>query len=128
MQHFLGLAGIFEIMFNNSEKILIFSSIFIPFGPFINPEPLFLCKPVRDYYPKLNRNIIGIENKNRALIYQWINLINGKSYIGSSSTGSVRLLSYFTLSVIARNLPIYNSLRQYGHNNFCLAISLNLSS
>ena len=25
-------------------------------------------------------------------------------------------------SVLLRNLPIYNSLRKYGHNNFCLAI------
>jgi len=32
------------------------------------------------------------------------------------------LLSYFSLSVLSRNLPIFNSLRKYGHNNFCLAI------
>lgn len=32
------------------------------------------------------------------------------------------MLNYFSPSVLSRNLPIYNSLRKYGHNNFCLAI------
>ena len=43
-------------------------------------------------------------------------------YIGSASTGYTRLLSYFNPNVLSRNLPIYNSLKKYGHNNFCLAI------
>jgi group I intron endonuclease len=123
-QHFLGLAGIFEIISSTNENILFFYSVssLVPLRPFINPRSLFLCEPIRVYYPNLNRNRIGLENKGRALIYQWINLINGKIYIGSSSTGSLRLLSYFTPSVIARNLPIYNSIRNYGHNNFCVVI------
>jgi group I intron endonuclease len=32
------------------------------------------------------------------------------------------MLNYFSPSVLSRNLPVYNSLRKYGHNNFCLAI------
>ena len=52
------------------------------------------CKPVRIYKPKLDRNLIGSENKNRTIIYQWINLINGKRYVGSAWYGSRRLLSY----------------------------------
>ena len=40
--------------------------------------------PVRIYKPNLDRNLIGIENKNRTIIYQWINLINGKMYVGCS--------------------------------------------
>ena len=32
------------------------------------------------------------------------------------------MLSYWTPSVLKRNLPIYNSLKKYGHNNFVLAI------
>lgn len=51
-------------------------------GPHILPK--FLNKPIRVYKPKLNRNQIGIENKNRTIIYQWINLINGKMYVGSA--------------------------------------------
>jgi len=81
--HFLGLNGMFEIISN--ENILF--SIY-PFGPFI--KPIFFNEPYRIYYPKLNKNLIGIENKNSAIIYQWINLINHKIYIGSASIGSNR--------------------------------------
>lgn len=121
-QHFLGLSGMFEMTSCTNENILL-SAIF---GPFV--KPLFLNEPVRVYYPKLNRNLIGTDNRNRVVIYQWINLINGKIYIGSASTGSTRLLKYFNPSVFSRNLPIYNSLRKYGHNNFCLAILEDLGS
>ena len=90
------------------------------YGPHLLPK--FIGKPIRIYTPKLNRNLIGVENRKRTVIYQWINLINGKIYIGSGWNGSVRLLSYWTPSVLNRNLPIYNLINLYGHNNFCLAI------
>ena len=83
---------------------------------------VFLNKPVRIYKPNLDRNLIGIENKTRTIIYQWINLINGKMYVGSSWKGSTRLLSYWTPSILKRNLPVYNSLCKYTHNNFILII------
>ena len=106
--HALGLSGMLEMTSN-----FYVNSIF----PFI--KPIFFNKPQRIYYPKFNKNLIGIENKNRVIIYQWINLINNNIYIGSDSN---RLLNYFNLNIISRNLPIYNSLKKYGHNNFCLAI------
>nr|YP_203343.1 orf283 [Zancudomyces culisetae]AAW49510.1 orf283 [Zancudomyces culisetae] len=90
------------------------------YGPYIYPK--FFKKPIRIYSPKLDRNLIGVENRKRIIIYQWINLINGKIYIGSSMNGSTRLLSYWTTSVLKKNLPIYNNLKKYGHNNFTLAI------
>lgn len=109
-QHFLGLAGIIillsfyvfsaeaaakaEIIFGSS-LIQSFSLTYIKpalAGPHILPK--FLKKPERVYKPKLDRNLIGIENKNRTVIYQWINLINGKMYVGSAWYGSSRLLSY----------------------------------
>jgi heme/copper-type cytochrome/quinol oxidase subunit 1 len=40
----------------------------MPSGPHILPE--FLNKPVRIYKPNLDRNLIGIENRNRTIIYQ----------------------------------------------------------
>jgi hypothetical protein len=149
-QHFLGLAGMFEKISNyfQSENLLIIlltilfpnlnSDINITIlllipsfpneavgwpGPHLLPK--FLNKPLRIYMPNLNRNLIGVENRNRTIIYQWVNLINGKLYIGSAWRGSIRLLSYWRPSVLTRNLasrPIYNSLSKYGHNNFCLAI------
>lgn len=132
-QHFLGLAGIFEILSYSysCENILDFLeanfsfsyfnvSLIIPLGPHLAPK--FLTEPLRVYKPNLNRNLIGVDNRNRTVIYQWFNLINGKSYVGSAWKGSSRLLSYWTPSVLKRNLPIYNSLNKYGHNNFVLAI------
>lgn len=110
----------FEITSCTNESSELFTICLFPFGPFI--KPFFLNEPVRVYYPNLNKNLIGTDNKNRVIIYQWINLINGKIYVGSASAGSTRLLTYFNPSVLARNLPIYNSLKKYGHNNFCIAI------
>lgn len=123
-QHFLGLAGMFEITSCTNENIIISAISIFPFGPFI--KPIFLNEPVRVYYPKLNRNLIGTDNRKKVVIYQWTNLINGDIFIGSASTGSTRLLSYFNPRL--RNLPIYNSFKKYGHNNFCLAILENLGS
>jgi hypothetical protein len=64
----------------------------IYFGPHL--RPVYLSTPVRLYKPKLDRNLIGVENRKRTIIYQWINLINGKLYVGSAWSGSTRLLSY----------------------------------
>ena len=125
-QHFLGLAGMFEITSCTNENIILSAISIFPLAPFI--KPIFLNEPVRVYYTKLNRNLIGIDNKKRVVIYQWTNLINGDIYIGSASTGSTRLLNYFSPSVLSRNVPIYNSLRKYGHNNFCIAILEDLGS
>ena len=124
-QHFLGLAGMFQMTSCTNENFFLSLSLF-PFGPLI--KPIFLNEPIKLYYPKLNKNLIGTDNRKRVVIYQWTNLINGKIYIGSASSGSTRLLNYFNPNIILRNLPIYNSLRKYGHNNFCLAILEDLGS
>ena len=31
-------------------------------------------------------------------------------------------MNYFNPSILSRNIPIYSSLKHYGHNNFCLVI------
>ncbi|GGU89574.1 hypothetical protein GCM10010211_65230 [Streptomyces albospinus] len=92
-----------------------------PIGPHIKPK--WLTLPIRTYEnPNLYRNLIGQENRKRSIIYQWINLITGKTYIGSSQTGSARLLSYWSPSFLKRNSPIYLNLNYYGIHNFALAI------
>ena len=72
--------------------------------------------------PNYHRNLIGSDNKKRSIIYQWINLITGKIYIGSAWNGSSRLLSYWRPSILCRNYPIYNNINYYGIHNFALAI------
>ena len=48
-------------------------------------------------------------------------------YVGSSWKGSIRILSYWTASILNKNLPIYNSLCKYTHNNFMLIILKDLA-
>ncbi len=135
-QHFLGLAGIhsFYLDFvceNNLFFIdLVICSCFFKVSTYNGPHvlPNYLTEPVRVYKPNLDRNLIGVQNRKRTIIYQWINLINGKIYVGSAWNGSARLLSYWTPSVLKRSLPIYKNLNYYGHNNFILAILEDLGS
>jgi hypothetical protein len=78
------LAGIYLIISNYVEldnPILLYCAPIKPYGPHITP--IFFTKPLRIYTPNLNRNQIGIENRKHTIIYQWLNLINGKIYIGS---------------------------------------------
>jgi len=92
-----------------------------PNGPHIKPE--WLTKPARVYdNPNLHRNLIGSDNKKRSIIYQWINLITGKMYIGSAWNGSTRLLSNWTPSILRRKYPIYPNIQNYGIHHFKLAI------
>ena len=79
-------------------------------------------EPIRVFFPILNINLIKKENKGRAIIYQWVNLINNKLYIGSASNGYNRIYNYLAPSSLNRKLPIHNSLKFYNYNNFCLAI------
>lgn len=95
--------------------------ILFVYGPHI--KPLWLAETVRIYNnPNLVRNKIGSENKKRSIVYQWVNLITGKIYIGSSWNGSTRLLSYWTPSVLRRKYPIYFNINKYGIHNFALAV------
>lgn len=103
-----------------------FSTLY-PLGPHIYPK-ILNTETVHVYMPNLNRNLIGVQNRKRTVIYQWMNLINGKIYVGSAWNGSIRLLSYWTPSVLNRNLPIYNNLKKYGHHNFILIILEDLGS
>jgi len=113
-QHFLGLAGMLKFnvivvvglvgvgwfhlpnypylptdSINSIDNSLIFIDTLVllplfgkPYGPHIKPK--FVTEPIRVYTPNLDRNLIGKENKNCIIIYQWVNLINGKIYIGSA--------------------------------------------
>ena len=104
-----------------SLKYRKFQNIKFPHGPHINTQ--WLNSPIRVYNnPNYYRNLIGSENKKRSIIYQWLNLITGKIYVGSAWNGSTRLLSYWRPSILRRNYPIYNNINFYGMHNFSLAI------
>ena len=92
-------------------------------------KPIWLNTPIRLYEnPNYCKKLIGSDNKKRSIIYQWVNLITGKMYIGSAWNGSTRLLNYWTPSILRRNYPIYNNINYYGIHNFALAILEDLGS
>ena len=96
-------------------------NLMFPNGPHIKYR--WLNNPVRVYdTPNAQRNTIGSENKKHSIIYQWLNLITGKIYIGSAWNGSSRLLSYWIPSILRRKYPIYHNINYYGIHNFALAI------
>nr|QID02720.1 hypothetical protein [Orbilia oligospora]QID02784.1 GIY endonuclease [Orbilia oligospora] len=67
------------------------------------------------------------ENKSKSGVYRWVNLENGKSYVGSSTKLSRRLRDYYDISFLNAEIKknkslIYNALLKYGYSNFQLEI------
>lgn len=74
-----------------------------------------------------NKKRIYKENKNKSGVYMLTNLINKKSYIGSSRSLSNRFYSHFCLNYTKRKIrnsadTIYKSLSEYGYKEFELTI------
>lgn len=68
---------------------------------------------------KINKSLIFKDIKDKAFVYRWKNLINNKEYLGSTSNAKKRLNTYFDLKTLADvNIPIYNAILKYGHENF----------
>jgi len=68
---------------------------------------------------------IGQENKGRSGVYLWVNLLNGKSYVGSSVNLYKRFSCYYSLRKLEANISnsiIYKALAKYGYSNFRLEI------
>jgi group I intron endonuclease len=90
-------------------------------GPHIQPN--WLGNPVR-IYNNAGSSRVEIVNSCRgiAIIYQWVNLITGEIYIGSSLNGAARLGGYWAPSSLLKLRPLEIALATYGHHNFALAI------
>lgn len=86
------------------------------------------CVPVKTYInADLQKLQVLKENKAKSGIYRWVNLKNGKSYVGSSVNLRRRLINYYSIlnlkAEIKRNKSIiYRSLLRYKHYNFSLEI------
>jgi len=66
---------------------------------------------------------IFADNRNKIGIYRWINNLNGKTYVGSSTNLSVRFYAYYSLrSLVKSNRPMERALLKYGFSNFSLEI------
>jgi len=64
------------------------------------------------------------ENKKKSGIYIWINLLNGKVYIGSALNISKRFSQYSNLNYLKRttSMPICRALLKHGYENFSFSI------
>lgn len=91
-----------------------------------SPATSSLCNPVLSYdnADVLKKSIID-ENKGKAGVYCWVNLITGNTYIGSSINLAKRFQNYFSYNYISdtkRNMLIEKALLKYGYSNFRLDI------
>ncbi len=67
------------------------------------------------------------DNRGKAGVYQWVNKVNGKTYIGSSIDLNNRLKCYFNqdwleLEIKKSKSLVYRSLLKNGYSNFSLNI------
>jgi group I intron endonuclease len=74
----------------------------------------------------LDKERIILDNKNKAGVYQFINLLIEESYVGSSTNLSVRFRQYFNYNYISSptrsKSVIYSSILKNGYSNFSLTI------
>jgi group I intron endonuclease len=78
-------------------------------------------------YVLRDKYIIYNDNKNKIGIYRWVNNINDKCYIGSSSNLGTRLSIYFSQKQMLNKLKIsksiiYEALLKHGYDSFSLEI------
>jgi len=72
---------------------------------------------------KIKKSLIFKDNKDKAFVYRWINKLNGKEYLGSTSSAKRRLNTYYDLKTLGEvNMPIYNAILKHGHDNFIFEI------
>lgn len=84
--------------------------------------------PIHSYFNiDTKKKQILINNKGKAGVYKWTNVVSGKSYVGSSTNLFIRFKNYFNISFLKRALEKYNSkiyraLLKYGYSEFRLDI------
>jgi hypothetical protein len=107
------------------------SSIFLVSPEFIEPFNIILLfsntVPIKIYpNAELDKEKIFLENKDKAGVYQFINLLTRESYVGSSINLSNRLRLYYTYSYISSSARgksiIRSSILKNGYSNFSLTI------
>ena len=59
--------------------------------------------PVKIYDVLNDKTQILKENNNKSGIYRWINIDNGKSYVGSSVNLKERFVSYYNINHLKEN-------------------------
>ena len=83
-------------------------------------------KPIVKYdNADLDKESIIKDNKGKTGVYRWINLITGKTYVGSSVNLGRRFKDYYNYSSLINpknKMLIYRALLKHGYSNFKLEI------
>lgn len=115
--------------FHNSSKKIKFKTIGLfnrNYHTDSNNRPSNLIIPVKVYAKAdVSKFYIISENKKKSGVYRWINLLTGKSYVGSSVNLRKRFYDYYNLSHLEKrknNSIIYSTLLKNGYSNFKLEI------
>jgi hypothetical protein len=91
------------------------------FYRFYSTAPLVAVK----IYENADKDKLKIlkENKGKAGVYRWVNIENGRSYIGSSVNLTRRFQDYFSPKHLIKNkMVIYKALIKHGYSKFNLEI------
>lgn len=92
---------------------------------FILTVPVFKNAKQIYFNPLLQRNEILTNLKNKSGVYCWVNMLNGKSYIGSAVNLNNRINDYFQEHYYyskQNSLIIVKAIIRYGLDNFALII------
>jgi len=73
------------------------------------------------------KGLILKENRGKSGIYRWVNLVNGKTYVGSGVNLSKRIGEYYSprylkTKILNNKSKIYMSLIKYGYSKFALEV------
>lgn len=86
------------------------------------------CQPVVVYEnADMDKVKLLADNRNKSGVYQWVNLKNGKSYVGSSTDLGRRFKGYYSIYFLEKETQkrkslIYSALLKYGYANFSVKI------
>lgn len=110
-----------------SEYTLLSDYILLSdFSLFINTDNISnsWIVPIMIYHnAKVDKSQILKDNKGKAGIYMWVNMVSHKIYIGSAINLSKRFYRYFSvLALKTDNTYICRALLRYSHSVFCLQI------
>jgi len=84
----------------------------------------FTSFPIVYHNTDTQKKEIYLNNKRKTGIYMWVNTVNNKRYVGSSSDLQRRFSAYFSVAYLTKynTITLHRALLKYGHSAFSLHI------